>query len=108
MFDEYQLSTTSSGVFPSSPDPKMNDEMTFYAMQFMNSTKFVGHPAVESNRNLFSAACYTHCSTESSNYHSITIKGSNLDQAISQWFFQDTSFHLYDTCNSWKCGTGCP
>jgi len=102
--DQWQLDQISNGAF----SPPLNTDQNNYAIEFLNTTRFTLAPLTNSNQNYFAASCWTHCSTESSNYYNIQINGLNLDQVISNWFFQDQSFQLVDTCSTFKCGTGCP
>jgi len=102
--DQWQLDTISNNAISSNPTASQLP----YIIQFLNTTRFTLFPGRNMNHNIFAPSCFSHCSTESSNWFNIKISGINLDNAISGWFFRDQNFQLIDTCSTFKCGVGCP
>jgi len=102
--DQWQLGQISNGAI----NPPLTSDQNDYVSQFLLTTRFSLAPAKNSHRNIFASTCFTHCSTESDNYFNIKINNTNLDTAISEWFFHDVPFQLIDSCSTFQCGQGCP
>jgi len=65
--------------------------------------------AVKAPHAVFAPACYWHCSSESSQFESITINDDLSDQtALHAFMFNNQSFAAIDACEGWSCSSGCP
>lgn len=59
---------------------------------------------------VFAPACFHHCCTDSSVWHTLSVGGVAVEKALTSWFFGDASVpaNLQDTCAGFNCGVGCP
>ena len=59
---------------------------------------------------VFAPACFHHCCTDSSVWHTLNVGGVAVEKALTSWFFGDASVpaYLQDTCAGFNCGAGCP
>ncbi len=83
----------------------LTDEQQVYVSSFQNRTRvgvlkdvMSGNFAVtEKFDAAFSAACFTHCSTEASRFQTLTVNGISLQQAFDAWFVPFWFRHLLES-----------
>lgn len=57
---------------------------------------------------IFSAACFDHCLTMDDNlFTQVTVSGLSLQQAIHQWYVENRTTILIESCAGLNCSPGC-